>query len=55
MVSLTISSKGKPKVSVDFPDRHPEQVTVKQLHQAVHAKFPVVRLDDTRAGGKLTI
>ncbi|KAI9639003.1 uncharacterized protein MKK02DRAFT_42036 [Dioszegia hungarica] len=59
MVSLTISTKGKPKVSVDFPDRHPEQVTVKQLHQAVHAKFPVLvpnrqRLTISKGEGKPT-
>lgn len=54
MVSLTISTKGKPKVSVDFPDRHPEQVTVKQLHQAVHAKFPVVSSDGPPPGARLT-
>jgi very-long-chain enoyl-CoA reductase len=55
MVSLIISTKGKPKISVDFPDRHPEQVTVKELKTAVHAKFPLVSFLLIQSGYQLML
>ena len=42
MVSFSISTKGKPTINVDFPSKHPNNVTVKELKIAVQAKFPKV-------------
>jgi very-long-chain enoyl-CoA reductase len=42
MVSLLIATKGKPTISVDFPNKHPDKVTIKDVKTAVHAKFPKV-------------
>jgi very-long-chain enoyl-CoA reductase len=42
MVSLSISIKGKPSITVDFPGKHPDKVTVKEVKAAVEAKFPQV-------------
>jgi hypothetical protein len=42
MVSLSISIKGKPSITVDFPGKHPDKVTVKEVKAAVEAKFPKV-------------
>ncbi|RSH93376.1 3-oxo-5a-steroid 4- dehydrogenase [Saitozyma podzolica] len=40
MVSLSISIKGKPSITVDFPGKRPDKVTVKEVKAAVEAKFP---------------
>ena len=42
MVSVTISLKGKPTINCDFPSKHPQDVTVRDLKAAVQAKFPKV-------------
>lgn len=44
MVSVTVKYASRPTVSVDFPAKHPAQVTVGDLKKAIHAKFPKVRL-----------
>jgi very-long-chain enoyl-CoA reductase len=43
MVSVTVKYSSRPTVSVDFPAKHPNQVTVADLKKAIHAKFPKVR------------
>lgn len=43
MVSITVSTPGKPTLSLDFPNKHPDQVLIKEVKAAIHAKFPKVR------------
>ncbi|KAI5448938.1 3-oxo-5a-steroid 4- dehydrogenase [Naganishia albida] len=40
MVSVTVKYSSRPTVSIDFPAKHPNQVTVADLKKAIHAKFP---------------
>lgn len=40
MVKVTVSTKGKPTVTLDFPAKHPKDVTIADVKDAVHAKFP---------------
>ncbi|ORY34827.1 3-oxo-5-alpha-steroid 4-dehydrogenase-domain-containing protein [Naematelia encephala] len=40
MVAVTLSTSGKPSINLNFADKHPDQVTVKDLKLAVQAKFP---------------
>ena len=42
MVSVTVSLKGKPTINCDFPAKHPNNVTVREIKAAVQAKFPKV-------------
>lgn len=42
MVSVTVSLKGKATINCDFPAKHPNDVTVRDLKAAVQAKFPKV-------------
>lgn len=39
---MTVSLKGKPAINCDFPAKHPNNVTVRDLKAAVQAKFPKV-------------
>lgn len=43
MVSLIVSTPGKPTVNLDFPAKHPDGVTVGELKSAIATKFPKVR------------
>jgi very-long-chain enoyl-CoA reductase len=45
MVSITVSLKGKPTINCDFPAKHPNNVTVREIKAAVQAKFPKVSPD----------
>ncbi|WRT69624.1 uncharacterized protein IL334_006613 [Kwoniella shivajii] len=40
MVAITIAVPGKPTVNLDFADKHPSDVTIKDLKIAIQAKFP---------------
>ncbi|KAJ9098950.1 hypothetical protein QFC19_006174 [Naganishia cerealis] len=40
MVTVTVKYSSRPTVSVEFPAKHPSQVTVADLKKAIHAKFP---------------
>ncbi|KAJ9119942.1 hypothetical protein QFC24_005425 [Naganishia onofrii] len=40
MVTVTVKYSSRPTVSVEFPAKHPSQVTVGDLKKAIHAKFP---------------
>ncbi|WVN86919.1 uncharacterized protein L203_102093 [Cryptococcus depauperatus CBS 7841] len=40
MVAITISTPGKPTISLDFSAKHPNNVTVKDVKTAIQAKFP---------------
>lgn len=42
MVAITVSVSGKPTINLDFANKHPRDVTVKELKAAIHAKFPKV-------------
>lgn len=42
MVAITVSVSGKPTIKLDFANKHPRDVTVKELKAAIHAKFPKV-------------
>lgn len=43
MVTVTIETKGKPSINLDFTGRHPDQVTVADVKAGVNTKFPKVR------------
>jgi hypothetical protein len=43
MVTVTVRTTGKPVIQLDFPDKHPDQVTVGELKKGIQAKFPQVR------------
>ncbi|WVQ66107.1 uncharacterized protein L199_004285 [Kwoniella botswanensis] len=40
MVAITVSVPGKPTVNLDFANKHPDQVTIKDVKIAIQAKFP---------------
>jgi very-long-chain enoyl-CoA reductase len=40
MVSVTVQTKGKPTITLDFADKHPDKVTIADVKTAVHTKFP---------------
>ena len=42
MVTVTVTTTGKPAIKLDFPSKHPDQITVAQLKEGIHAKFPKV-------------
>lgn len=42
MVAITVSVSGKPTINLDFANKHPRDVTIKELKAAIHAKFPKV-------------
>lgn len=42
MVAITVSASGKPTINLDFANKHPRDVTVKELKAAIQAKFPKV-------------
>ena len=42
MVSITVQTKGKPTITLDFADKHPDKVTIADVKTAVHTKFPKV-------------
>ncbi len=48
MVSVTIKTPGKPTISLDFPEKHPDKVTVLDLKRGIHAKFPKLTLHRQR-------
>ncbi|KAL7425050.1 Very-long-chain enoyl-CoA reductase [Cryptotrichosporon argae] len=57
MVQLTVSTSGKPTISLDFSGKHPKEVSVREVKAAVQAKFPKFesnrqRLTISTAGAK---
>lgn len=42
MVAITVSASGKPIINLDFANKHPRDVTIKELKAAIQAKFPKV-------------
>jgi very-long-chain enoyl-CoA reductase len=46
MVSLTVTTQGKPTINIDFAGKHPQGVTVKDLKSAIQAKIPKVSQND---------
>lgn len=40
MVAITVSASGKPIINLDFANKHPRDVTIKELKAAIQAKFP---------------
>ncbi|WWC92730.1 uncharacterized protein L201_007689 [Kwoniella dendrophila CBS 6074] len=40
MVAITVSIPGKPTVNLDFANKHPNDVTIKDIKIAIQAKFP---------------
>jgi very-long-chain enoyl-CoA reductase len=42
MVKISVSTKGKPTINLDFSEKHPDKVTVAEVKSAITAKFPKV-------------
>ena len=42
MVAITVITKGKPTLNLDFAGKHPDKVTIADLKSAITAKFPKV-------------
>ncbi|KAK4688735.1 hypothetical protein P7C73_g1385, partial [Tremellales sp. Uapishka_1] len=40
MVAITVTTKGKPTITLDFAGKHPSKITVKEVKSAIQAKFP---------------
>ncbi|KAK8849622.1 hypothetical protein IAR55_004957 [Kwoniella newhampshirensis] len=48
MVSVTVSTPGRPSVVLDFAQKHPNDVTIKDVKIAIQAKFPKLVLNRQR-------
>jgi hypothetical protein len=42
-MKVSVSTKGKPTITLDFPGKTPAQVTVQDVKAGVTNKFPQVR------------
>jgi len=54
MVSVTVTTKGKPTVNLDFSAKHPNSVTIAQVKSAINTKFPKVSIPSTKRMPALT-